>query len=164
MNVNDTVQIVTPEFFVRCGFPLDEKDEATHIRQNYGPKLLQFIQTLGIETSTGKRLKVEDIIKSKIFYEVCDSIAWGICNMEDFGGKEKTIYTKSFPELENRIFQVIDVKHVTTGVFNQDSRTNRCAAETLEEDVVHQICQIAPLDEGQKLENNWIEANNLEIV
>lgn len=116
----DQVIIRKPETFVRCGYPMDVETEAKRIEEEQRDAILAIFHDEGV----GKYLKnsidlfsLRNEQDARSFRKVCREIAYAKCKAEGFGGSERTIYTKSQPELQDMKARVLEVKMCKTGKY-----------------------------------------------
>lgn len=101
----DVVRIVNPEIFVRCGYPIDYKEESQRIAEEKKLEIELFFHALGLGTPTEEEIK-----------RVANAVTYSSLQHKRFGGNERKIYTKRDPELEGLVAEVTDVRLVKTGV------------------------------------------------
>lgn len=127
IRIGDTVRIVNPEFFLRCGYPLSLKDGMDMII-NDEETMTALGQ--GIDKALGRKCNVSlkeelfglsaTIRPTRISYDIQKIIrllAYYRIKNEGFGGNERKIFTKRVESAKDHEFKVIGKKTVTTGVY-----------------------------------------------
>lgn len=99
IRVGDWVEIVKPEFFVRCGYPKTTADYLEEARARYSKMELG-----GIAWRNRQR--------------IIDQIARAIGYADHFGGRQRSIFTETRESEKGQIYQVVHKKHCYTGVVH----------------------------------------------
>lgn len=107
------MQIVTPEFFVRCGYPISFDCEKSNVTKQYSDDIVKLLEKMGIERSIFN--DDYNIMLNKII----SAIAYYLVHKKGFGGKNRAIFTEPRHELKDRIFLVRDIKLVRTGSYQR---------------------------------------------
>ncbi len=110
IRAGDTVRIVTPAFFVRCGYPLDYATECERVQKEKKDAIKAFLSSQGIRWGAYEVPPAVWKIARALAYEYCKQAGWG--------GKERKIYTHEIPELAGRKCIVEGVRFVKTGIYN----------------------------------------------
>ena len=190
IRVNDNVKIVTPESFVRCGYPLCKADLKQGIYEAYGKVIQDLIYSAGQgnkfikQNENGgypgtKRLFGEDFPHPlDINNEFIDLLASIQLKAKGFGGNTRGIFTKSYPTIKDKIFRVSHIRFVTTGERIPGSRyrgywDDECEPPMLINTKTHKILELdlckKDIDDDFKtkhLKTNtapWIEYMSVEI-
>lgn len=115
IRVGDSVKIVDPQIFVRCGYPLCLSDVAVKIEP---AAIVEFLSRAGAGTP-------EDVSRiiahhphhrlQRAYKEAARAGALGMMIAHKFGGTERRIYTKEVPELRDCVVRVKGKRRVVTG-------------------------------------------------
>ena len=128
VRVGDIVKIITPEFFVSCGYPLTYQDACVTMKEKYEDEIHNFLYKIkfrpaplshklfGIELNISGN-KQDDYTVGKII----NALAYEYVRAEGFGGDEKKIYTIRKEELVRKEFLVTDKKVRNTGTYYPSS-------------------------------------------
>lgn len=127
IRVGDTVKIINPDFFLRCGYPLSLQDGMDMILNDE-----EAMKALGkgIDKAIGREYTVplkDEIVglssimrPTKTSYDILKIIRilayYRISNMK-FGGKERKIFTVRKEEAKGHEFEVISKRVVNTGIY-----------------------------------------------
>lgn len=113
IRVNDVVKVITPIFFIRCGYPLDVRTEKERILNEEREKLVALLMDMGLKNKCGHR--VFETAMRKIAGEIA------YCRIRDqhFGGCERTIHSEELKHLEGKTGLVISIKFCKTGVYQR---------------------------------------------
>ncbi|HYH67434.1 MAG TPA: hypothetical protein VD866_22235 [Urbifossiella sp.] len=113
IRVGDTVRIVTPAFFIRCGYPIAFADVVAKVRADHLPLIELFLKAVGVKFSA---LNYEPPPAS--VDKVAKAVAYDLLKLAGHGGRERRIHTKAFPELAGQAFRVTGVRFVKTGDYS----------------------------------------------
>ena len=112
IRVGDTVRIVNPKFFVRCGYPISEEIAIAKFKAEFEVPLTKFFY----ENCKGLLDYVND---TGIEESVIKAMARAYNkNIWLYGGKERQIYTEERPEAKNLLGTVQLIKYCKTGIYN----------------------------------------------
>lgn len=114
IRVDDYVKIVTPDFFIRCGYPLTKEIVKETLLTK--EKKLKILQLLEIKTET-----LDFIEENKTYQKILDELAYHILKQNEFGGKERKIYTETLQDLTNKEYRVISKSVKKTGFYKPSS-------------------------------------------
>ena len=105
----DTVRIINPEFFLRCGYPLSLKDGIKMVLEDEKDKELfhGLCDHFGISITNPR----------KDYYRIIDILAYYKIRNSGFGGRERKIYTRKVEEAKGHEFTVLSKKMVMTGHY-----------------------------------------------
>lgn len=106
IRVGDTVEIVIPNVFIRCGYPIDISELAETLLKKHQDKFREFTYVNYPEIP---RATVDEI------RDVAFAYAKVIARGKRFGGSKRRIYTIHIPSLKGRTCQVLAKKVVYTG-------------------------------------------------
>ncbi len=113
IRVNDVVKVVTPLFFVRCGYPLDVRTEKERILREEREKLVALLMDMGLKNKCGHRVFEKTMVK------IAAEIAYCRVRDQSFGGCERTIHTEELKHLKDKTALVIGIKFCKTGVYQR---------------------------------------------
>lgn len=117
----DMVKIIKPEFFVRCGYPMDFKDAYEYVDRNHNDAIHRLINEIG-DYKTGLSGK-EFWFPTGVYRKVVRAFAYDYMKARKFGGNERKIYTKPVPAAGGKVFRVLGVRSVRTGIYTPGSPT-----------------------------------------
>ncbi len=167
IRVGDTVRIVTPEFFVRCGYPLGFADVAAKVRADHGGAIEAFLKSVGVrypDTSFEPPPRSVD--------KVVKAVAFDLLKLAGHGGRERRIHTVTFPGMAGCDSVVTGVRFVKTGDY-QPRRTYGGYdgydhdPAYLANEQTHRLLETTlygTLPHGAFDEPLWIEAANVELA
>lgn len=131
LRVNDRVRIINPIVFVRCGYPLTkEVVKSIYITKEQKEAITTILnKSFGLNVSPSlisQDPKADDnIIYSEAYYmgnlaytQIMDVMAGIVIQRKGWGGKERKIYTKEYPELLNATGRVLNKNIVKTGEYD----------------------------------------------
>jgi len=125
IRVGDTVKIIKPYFFKRCGYPMSFEDACDSVRTIYKDKISSFILDVRLIDKPNKDISILEDKNSKEFNKTFDKIvsalAYDYIRANKFGGKEKTIHTIYSPNYKNCLMEVEKIKFVKTGIYTSGS-------------------------------------------
>lgn len=162
IRVRDKVRIIKPEFFVRCGYPMDIQREAAQLQQELFDDFRVLMQKVGINGSL--YAFTEQTYRS--YSKICHELAYAKCRTNNFGGNERQIYRESIPIMADTVCSVLDTKIVKTGIYkpkfnchSYEYGVDECDPAELTNQQTHKLVKVysaSPYFEG------WIEAVNVE--
>jgi hypothetical protein len=124
IRVGDMVKIISPEFFIRCGYPLTIDMERENVRKNYQDKINKFIYELVQEevSKSSPNKTVTHGFYDREFYrtenEIANALAYAFINAKKFGGYERKIYTEHHEDIRDKILRVSSIFFVKTGTYS----------------------------------------------
>jgi hypothetical protein len=108
--VGDSVKIINPEIFIRCGYPWSKKYvEENIITPEERQKIANLLGYEFVELVGDRAWKSYSIILG--------ALAYNKLRANNFGGRERSIYTENRTELKDKIFKVSGKKTVKTGKY-----------------------------------------------
>lgn len=121
----DKVKIITPNMFIRCGYPFSLDDARKEIDDKHRDKINEFLHSFGfgkplilfekeIRSVDNKGLPEDD----PVYRKVRDAIAYELVRSRKFGGRERSIHTRYEKECEGKIFKVEYINYVHTGTYH----------------------------------------------
>lgn len=167
------VRIVTPKFFVRCGYPLCHEEETDKMIEAKGKDIETFVLAMvrpplpeGVLPGPNWN-RVEDGTTVKI----AKALAYESMKARKFGGRTRAIFTKDCPDRADVVATVITSRFVKTGTYVPGRSYATMDGYDydppyLEDAKTHRILEleipVAILDDG--IDPWWIEAANVERV
>jgi len=119
IRIGDTVKIIDPEFFIRCGYNLCLSEVTEKIIKERKEEIEQFIDKFFkfnmIPNEIFGFMSDENI--SDTGKEIAKALAYKQIQLEGFGGKERKIFTETKEEYKNKLFKVTDIKYHQTGTY-----------------------------------------------
>lgn len=143
----DKVKIITPEIFVRCGYPKTIESETKVVIEEQGNRLIEMLKELGLRNSLSGGHYF-----TRVFNKIAREIAYGRLKQNGFGGCERKIYTRT-EDIKDKKFEVVGKRCVKTGVYNAPSGGYDyysggydCDPGYLGNEKTHVILEIQPCD------------------
>lgn len=124
---DDLVRVVTPAFFVRCGYPKCIETEKTVVLAQFGQQIDDLLKTCDVytkgDTIAGTNLIWcgEDHVYRRTIEDIAKKIAYARLHTHGFGGIERAIYTRDIPCHKDQEFRVMDIQFVMTGTYSSPS-------------------------------------------
>ena len=153
IRIGDTVKIIEPRFFVRCGYPLSVEEAALYIQEKHEIQVNSFLEDLGLR----------DFVNHGEIYR---ALGYAHCKSRGFGGNNREIYDMKLDELKNLKYEVMSTFFVKTGIYvpasggyNYDGGYDVDYAY-LKNEKTHKILQIYCVGRGPKM----IEACHVEKI
>lgn len=130
----DTVRIINPEMFVRCGYPISLTDVYVKIEKEYEDFLDKIIEefhhrVLGDEKTTplldskewefatNYSKSCSGPFRNKTKIKLTYALAYEFTHFKGFGGTTRKIYTKTEEDLRDKEFKVYSTFKVNTGDY-----------------------------------------------
>ena len=120
----DWVRIDNPEMFVRCGYPLSIAVVREQVQKEYGQEIEDFIDRVAFGKHANDNLLVpyHTVFKqgdrlSRSTRQIIDALAYERIKVQEFGGKERKIYTEYAEAMKGKIFKIIGAKTCMTGHY-----------------------------------------------
>jgi hypothetical protein len=156
VEVGDTVKIIIPDLFIRCGYPMTKEDAINAI----SPKEHSLLHEFLIECKFGL----------DVAYKFHPIMAYMILQREGFGGRERKIHTENHPIFKDATGIVIEKKFVRTGEYYGSSGngtedyepgglTGACTHVILNLDIRYSTEHIT-----NGYAERWIERKNVELI
>jgi hypothetical protein len=123
--VGTRVRIVTPERFVRCGYPMTPAIAAKELMANHEQDIIEFLEKLGIaqgltevilNPSTDGPKKVLRA-EHRAVKRLAGDLGYFYTGAKGFGGRERKIFTTPSPEDEGLIGFISESRSVMTGHY-----------------------------------------------
>lgn len=108
----DKVCIVTPDFFVRCGYPKSIESEAAIVLEKFGSIIRGMIR------DPMKPDSYLDLYSDlSLVGKVCREVAYARLRVNGFGGTTRSIHSKRQDDLSGKEFVVADISFCKTGKY-----------------------------------------------
>ncbi len=125
IKIGDYVRIDNPEMFIRCGYPLSLEDVRKEIKDNNFIDIEKFIISMVYGEDNVKDFNLNNVLSHKDTYlnqskssqAIINILAYEILRHRNFGGRERSIHTKTVEENRGKIFQVTGTKMCVTGNY-----------------------------------------------
>ncbi len=118
IRIGDKVKIITPEFFVRCGYDNDHKSACEYVTSNYCDQIVKFIlESEYAPTPSLGIYKLNDIADSFLFKKIVSALAYERVGQLRASGMERKIYNQQEKWLKGKTFFVNDIFFCKTGVY-----------------------------------------------
>ena len=118
----DIVQIINPEFFVRCGYPLTLEDAKERLVSQKQREMIcallnenYCIDKIGYAEPTIDDLSFRDVDSHSFYHKILDEVAYFQLYKARVGGNERKIYTERIDSLLNSNVMVTQKRYVKTG-------------------------------------------------
>lgn len=180
IRINDRVKIITPDVFIRCGYPLTKEDMLRNeLKQSDVKRIEDFLSEFGIYphffhvVGTDITQYLENKTYTQVFDRVADAIAYGLLAGKRFGGRDRKIFTEYKEYLKDSYGTVVERKVVNTGTYNygfSGGWEDDYEPATLTNQKTHVLFRVKVdyrhFNGGiQKIEEDvWFEKTNLEKV
>lgn len=115
----DKVRIVTPELFIRCGYPKTIESETKIVIEEQGEQIKKMLKELGLREPFG--LYDTNTWFGRAFNKIAREIAYCRLKQNGFGGSKRELYTQNEPDLKGKTFQVVGKRCVKTGDYTAPS-------------------------------------------
>ena len=121
IRVGDVVEVINPQIFIRCGYPLSFDAAVDKVKDVYGAKIRDFMLNIeGLkDNSSIPDLSLVEGIKStnKTFTKIATALTYDYMRSKGFGGANRKIYTKKKDHIDRQMLIVENVRFVKTGVY-----------------------------------------------
>lgn len=107
------VKIIKPDFFLRCGYPMDHTATKQEIIKEYTAD----INALVAKVIGRPVIAVALVAPSKVIDDIAGRLAFAKLSSCGFGGRKRSIYTESRPEFEGTVHTVLGTRFVVTGTY-----------------------------------------------
>lgn len=121
--LHDRIRILTPEVFIRCGYPLTTEMISESMTEEQLKAIHEMFEKFGIRTdpskvpATNKYFTEIQSINDKPFQFVRNVIARELLGQKRWGGPERKIYTELRSEFLNATATVYSKRVVKTGTY-----------------------------------------------
>ncbi len=161
IRVGDMVKIINPEFFVRCGYPMDFNDAYEHIDRNHNAPMHELIKSMIPEAGP--------VRKHKVYEKLVRIFAYEYMRSKKFGGPERKIYTMRIRKQLLKVYRVLDIRFVKTGIYypgdldNSEGIAYLDQLPYLDKEKTHKLLQLDCLAtvDGIVEPFDWMEARNV---
>ena len=124
IRVGDLVQIVKPEMFIRCGYPLTVREVKASFYEKGEPKeddryqkIMDLFKSAGVRFNSDMFSTSSHALRKKSINKIIDALAYEIVRAKGFGGDERKLYTKDVPALAGNVYRVCHKKVCVTGTY-----------------------------------------------
>lgn len=117
IKVGDHIKVINPEFFVRCGYPLCLADVREKLGKDLGTKIDDFVDEVMGCTITDRRFIIDDRKNREVYNRILTALSRFYMVQNRFGGSERKIFTKSFPDRKGKTFVVHKKSVKITGYY-----------------------------------------------
>ena len=119
--VGDTVKVINPQEFIRCGYPLSYQEAEEYIENNHTDKIFNIFKAIrGADQSTDNYDVFADYDRhqyTKAYRRVVEGLALEYLEYKNYGGKIRSVHSKYNNELEKVIAKVTAVKVCQSGKY-----------------------------------------------
>lgn len=157
----DVVEIVNPQAFLRCGYPLSLEDGKEYIEKNMNKDVLGLLNKVA-----GK----ENRFNNSTYHKIVKLLAYEYIKSENFGGNERRIFTKEYKDMKGKEALVESIKFVKTGIYNRGyvgynySGDYECDPPYLSYEKTHKILTLSITRPRKDSELNWYEPIMIEAI
>lgn len=116
-HVDNIVKITTPEIVVRVGYPLTKAQALEVAEKEYSDKIHAFMREVGAEevnASFGEHSEYGP----RLYHALVDAMAAYWLKKQNYGGKERKIYTERDERVMRTTWRVLSKRVVKTGTYN----------------------------------------------
>lgn len=138
IRIGDIVKITTPERFVRCGYPFDQRAATEHLIDHFRAEIDALIEKVDPNPKYPNRYVPEADYRA-----LCGRIARIVAQRDGFGGNSRAIYTERDERLTGLRCQVIGRKVHKTGRLAGGRRDYESAY--LADEKTHVILTVSPV-------------------
>lgn len=123
IRVGDRVKVVTPTFFLRCGYPITIDEEADRVLEEHQAAISKFLQetvkcsSFYPEGGYSIHFVVDEHMHRKASREIARSLAYIRCKQKGFGGKQRQLHTEERPDYKDQEGTVRKIRYVKTGEY-----------------------------------------------
>jgi hypothetical protein len=141
IRVNDIVKIVTPEIFIRCGYPFDQIAATDHLVDHYAEDVQALITKIDPNAKYPRRFG-----SGKDFRDLCGRIARIVATRDGFGGWTRSLHTERKEEWTGLRCQVRAKKvHKTGNYFPPTGGDEWYEPGGLDNEKTHVILTVSPI-------------------
>jgi len=170
IRVGDQIKIIKPVFYIRCGYPMDVKEETEKVFSEYGKSVEQLMIDVGATTKKEwSTPRILDSPREPSLYKICRELAYAKCKLLKFGGKTRSLHTEEIPEFQGISSRVLEIKYVKTGEYYPSSFHHSYFDEPdynpggLNKQKTHKLVRCF-LHSSPLCGDKWIEAVNIEKI
>lgn len=163
----DRIKIINPEFFVRCGYPLNKEAGLKLITEDEKKKVSELVGLNHIPTVSSLQFYNSFLIhKENIYNNILDRLAYLKIKEAGFGGNERKIFTELKEKYRNCECIIYSKRIVQTGIRECYSdgdweSSYYSSIPYLSQQKSHVILKINVIDNNYLLENLEIEEKNV---
>lgn len=124
--IGSKIGIINPLRVIRVGYPLSIDDAIAHVKLNMSDAIKSMLTQVGLyKNIEDKVLKLKiyqewpptDKVGRKTYTNIVKALAYEYLHQTGFGGKERTIHVKDYPDYKGKVLTVADKKVVKTGTY-----------------------------------------------
>jgi len=122
IRVGDIVDVVVPNIFVRCGYPLSFDAALKEVKLLYGDSIRTFMNDIddlrkhkSLLKDYNTRLVIDD--DNKTYLKIARALTYDYLNIKGFGGFDRKIYTERRDHIAERRLLVENTRFVKTGTY-----------------------------------------------
>jgi hypothetical protein len=117
IRINDYVKIVTPNIFVRCGYPLTKQIVIdTMVSAEQKQAVFKLLDQFGVGNTNN--IFITERETDPRYLKIMDVLASSLLASHGWGGKERKVYTEYKTEFLNKEYRVIGKRVVKSGTYN----------------------------------------------
>lgn len=167
IRIGDEIKIINPIFYIRCGYPMDVKEETEKVFSEHRKSVEKLMMDVGIALSNSFQV-LHSPFESNL-YKICRELAYAKCKFLKFGGRTRALYTEEIPQLNGLNSRVLEVKCVKTGNYCPASSRHGYYDEPdydpaeLNNQKTHKLIKVYLHHETGFFER-WIEAIHVEKI
>lgn len=133
IRIGDHIKVINPEFILRVGYPISFIQACAHVEKEYEEQIRHMLAKCKLYGHEPKSSFEETMFGDltvfchepwppigrykKPYHKIVAGLAGMYLESQGFGGKERKIYTKSYPDFKDRVYLVVDKKVVKTGIY-----------------------------------------------
>lgn len=170
IRVGDTVKIINPLMFIRCGYPLCKQDMQKEIKEHFG----NIINDLIFSVKNGNKFMPSNenpLLENKhrSYDDIIDALAYFRLASKNFGGNERSIHTRKCEWLMNKSGKVSEIRFVKTGIYRAGNGRGyygdvESIPPSLKNEKTHKILKLyAPEYSSSNPIETWEEFTEIEI-
>jgi hypothetical protein len=157
----DTVRIVTPEFFVRCGYERNLSSEIDVVLEKFTAGIQGLMLEAGVPEES-RTCRHRETTVGRVLYRIAAELAHARLQESGYGSKTRKIYTAEEPEYAGRKATVWGKKTVKTGRYYAPyGWGDDYEPGGLDNEQTHVILYVQV---GTTSTFKWIEAKNVEAI
>jgi len=123
IRVGDTVKIVNPQLFVRCGYPLSIEDMEEEVKELFMGDIDDLVNSMGFDVFTEAPRRIDfdysRLNKGKVYRKIIRELAYIRLRRKNFGGNERKVFTEPYDEYKDLEAEVTGIKICKSGTYNQ---------------------------------------------
>ena len=117
IRTGDTVEIVEPHIFVRCGYPKTVEDSICEVEKEHGDIIKKLVQELGLSIFPPFHPYGKEQFFSDVYEEVRRAVAYAKLKAERFGGSRRSVHTEYKENEKGKKYLVCGIRFVRSGTY-----------------------------------------------